>query len=79
MVLNVGEGGAKLSQVLSELAAQFPELAADCIHHAEASSGTASLQPGYTASVGGQRFVSDPDELLRPGDSLLIMSADPGG
>ena len=76
--LDVG-AGASFSQILAELAARFPNLAGDCICQTMPPRGAASLRQGYTASLGGQRFVNDPDEVLRPGDSLLIMSADAGG
>jgi hypothetical protein len=33
----------------------------------------------YALSLDGQRFVTDLDELLRPGEHLLILSADAGG
>ena len=36
-------------------------------------------EPGYRASVDGDRFVSRHNELLTAGSSLLIMSADAGG
>ncbi len=61
-----------LSDVLRELADRFPQLADECIRGGE-------LRSGYTASVGGQRFVSQPDTRLDAGDCLLILSADAGG
>ena len=71
-VVDIGEGGTPFGQILAELADQFPELATDCIRDA-------SLQAGYIASIDGERFVTDPSEMLPPGVSLLIMSADAGG
>jgi len=64
--------GARLDQVLADLARRFPRLAADCF----ARDG---LQKGYLANLNGQRFVSDPATVIRPGDQLLILSADAGG
>ena len=37
------------------------------------------LAPHYLLSVDGQRFVSEPDEPLRSGERLLLLSADAGG
>jgi molybdopterin converting factor small subunit len=61
-----------LGDVLRELADRFPELVEECIDGER-------LHTGYTASVGGDRFVSQPDTRLNAGDCLLIMSADAGG
>jgi molybdopterin converting factor small subunit len=35
--------------------------------------------PEYRLSINGDRFVSDPAETLKPGDALLLISADAGG
>jgi molybdopterin converting factor small subunit len=70
--IDIGDDGAPFSQVLAELATQFPEFAADCLCNA-------ALRKEYTASIDGERFVNDPSELLHPGASLLIMSTDAGG
>ena len=37
------------------------------------------LAPHYLLSVNGSRFGPDLDEALRPGDRLLLLSADAGG
>lgn len=37
------------------------------------------LAPQYLLSVGGERFVTDMAQALRPGDRLLLLSADAGG
>jgi len=37
------------------------------------------LAPHYLLSIGGQRFVTDVRQELRPGDRLLLLSADAGG
>lgn len=60
-----------LGDVLSELLKRFPELAA-CID-------VDMLRPGFSASVNGERFVSQCDEMLPAESSLLIMSTDAGG
>jgi molybdopterin converting factor small subunit len=64
--------GARLDEVLADLAARFPSLADACFAH-----GT--FRDGYLANLNGDRFVSDPATTLAPGDSLLILSADAGG
>jgi hypothetical protein len=60
------------SDVLCILGERYPALAATCFE------GT-KLRAGYLASVGGKRFIRDPDARLCGGDALLIMSADAGG
>lgn len=64
--------GTCLSDVLVDLAARYPPLAECCIEDGR-------LRPGYVASLGNRRFVSDPRTELVPGEVLLILSADAGG
>jgi len=63
---------ASLRQALRELDAKCPALHGVCWD----SNG---LLPGYIANRGGERFVSDLDTPLAPGESLLILSTDAGG
>jgi molybdopterin converting factor small subunit len=37
------------------------------------------LAPHYLLSVNGERFVTEGGEALRPGDRVLLLSADAGG
>ena len=37
------------------------------------------LAPQYLLSLDGERFLTDPNERLRPGDRLVLLSADAGG
>ena len=37
------------------------------------------LAPHYALSLNGQKFLRDLDQLLTPGDRLLLLSADAGG
>ncbi len=37
------------------------------------------LAPHYLLSLDGERFVTDLSQPLRPGDRLLLLSADAGG
>lgn len=64
--------GGRLADVLADLAARYPRLAECCIDGDR-------LRPGYVASLGGRRFVSDPQTQLLPGEAVLILSADAGG
>ncbi|OGR09821.1 MAG: hypothetical protein A3K53_00085 [Deltaproteobacteria bacterium RIFOXYB2_FULL_66_7] len=68
----VAAEGARLGEVLLDLARQFPELAAQCLDRGR-------LRPGYLASLNGGPFVTDPAAPICPGDSVLILSADAGG
>jgi molybdopterin converting factor small subunit len=63
--------GLHLGEVLANLAAELPALQM-CIRDGH-------LLPGYLVNINGNRFVSDPGTPIRPGDSLLLLSADAGG
>ena len=64
--------GISLAQILTDLENQAPELAAACFQQ-----GT--LRNGYLASIDGKTFVTDPQTVVLPGQSLLLFSADAGG
>ena len=64
--------GHDLGDVLSDLSARFPDLAASCIDGRH-------LKPGFTVNLSGNRFVTEPETLLHDGDSVLILSLDAGG
>jgi molybdopterin converting factor small subunit len=42
-------------------------------------SSPGRLSPHYLLSLGGQRFIQDLNESLRPGDRMILLSADAGG
>ena len=63
---------ATLATLLEELGQQFPGLEGECIERG-------ALRPGYLASIDGDRFVSDPSEIIADGNSVLILSAEAGG
>jgi molybdopterin converting factor small subunit len=65
-------GPATLGQALAMLRGRLPGLAASCLDDDR-------LKSGYLANVNGERFTTDPAAILRPGDALLILSADAGG
>ena len=64
--------GECLGDVLADLAARFPDLAGACIDGQH-------LRPGYTANLGGERFVTDPEITFSEGDTLLVLNLDAGG
>ena len=64
--------GLRLGEILCELSADFPKLAETCVDGQR-------LRPGFVANLNGERFVTDPDTSLDPGDCLLILTADAGG
>ena len=61
-----------LREALAALAKRFPELAKSCFDGGQ-------LRHGFIANLNGDRFITDPETLIRPDDSLLILSADAGG
>jgi hypothetical protein len=70
-IVEIEQEGIPLSDLLGNLVRKLPGLD-DCLD-------AGRLKPGYRASVNGEHFVSRHDEMLVPGSSLLIMSADAGG
>ena len=64
--------GRFLGEVLAELATRFPLLAQTCIDGHQ-------LRPGFTANIGGNQFVTDPETPLSNGDTILLLSLDAGG
>ncbi|MGI8978515.1 MAG: MoaD/ThiS family protein [Pirellulaceae bacterium] len=66
------ERQATLGTAFDHLVAAFPGLAQECIVEG-------CLRSGFSANIGGERFVSDPATVLTENDCLLILSADAGG
>ena len=66
------DGPIGLHAVLLVLSELFPELVPDCIVDGK-------LTGICTANLNGDSFLSASDASIRPGDRLLIMSADAGG
>ena len=64
--------GTTLGEVIVDLARRFPALNEACFDGA-------SLKGGYTANLGGQRFVTDPATHLTEGVTVLLLSLDAGG
>jgi molybdopterin converting factor small subunit len=61
-----------VAEVLAEVGRRCPGLA-------NLVQADGRLAPHYLLSIDGQRFVTDLHEALRPGDRLLVLSADAGG
>jgi molybdopterin converting factor small subunit len=59
-------------EALAALVDACPDLAGVC-------RPDGRLAPHYLLSLDGQRFVTDLDQPLQPGDRLLLLSADAGG
>jgi molybdopterin converting factor small subunit len=64
--------GATLGDLLADLAARYPSLAETCIDGRR-------LRPGFTANLGGDRFLTAPETKLADGDTVLLLSLDAGG
>ena len=64
--------GWTLGDVLADLATKFPTLAEMCIDGRR-------LRPGFTANLGGERFVTAAETPLADGDTVLLLSLDAGG
>jgi hypothetical protein len=54
------------------LADALPEFGRECLENG-------CLRTTLAANLGGERFVSDPELIIREGQCLLILSADAGG
>ena len=71
-VARVSTTGDDLGDMLDQLARRFPALA-------ESSIEGRHLRPGFTANLGGDRFVTAPETRLVEGAVVLILSVDAGG
>jgi molybdopterin converting factor small subunit len=71
-IVELDSDPARLGEVISNLGARFPGLAAICLKNGR-------LRADFLANLGGERFVSDPETPVRDSDALLILSADAGG
>jgi molybdopterin converting factor small subunit len=63
---------ASLGQALEEVVRACPALA-------DLRKPDGRPAPSYLVSLNGERFLSGPDEPVREGDRVLILSADAGG
>jgi len=72
MCVTAGPEGIRLRDIFAELTRQSPDLADACFDQG-------ALKTEYLASIDGETFVTDPQVLVMPGQSLLLFSADAGG
>lgn len=79
-------GVPRLRAGRSELAVNARTLAEALAEVERACPGLAGLADAdgrpaahYLVSIDGRRFISDPGQPLRPGERLLVLSADAGG
>jgi hypothetical protein len=61
-----------LASVLSLVRQRLPAFGRECLIEGR-------LHPTLVANLGGERFVTEPETVVRDGQSLLILSADAGG
>jgi molybdopterin converting factor small subunit len=59
-------------ELLKRLADRFPRFAETCLSGGE-------LKREYLLNINGRRFTRADEVELHPGDTVLILSADPGG
>lgn len=71
-VANVEVEAATLGQAVREICRRLPQLEGVC-------DPSGRLSRPFLANVNGEQFVVDPATPLDTGDSLLLMSSDPGG
>ncbi len=72
-------GRAELTVQAGTLAEVLAAVERACPGLARLLQADGRLAPHYLLSMDGQRFVTDPGRQLRPGDRLLLLSADVGG
>jgi molybdopterin converting factor small subunit len=72
-------GRAELAVAARTVAELLEALARACPGLAELRQADGRLAPHYLLSIDGQRFVSDSEHRLRPGERVLLLSADVGG
>jgi molybdopterin converting factor small subunit len=78
-VPRVRAGLAELSVSAATAGEALAALAAACPGLGELRLPDGRLAPQYLLSLDGERFVTDLTEPLRPGERLLLLSADAGG
>jgi hypothetical protein len=72
-------GRAELEAPAGTVADLLAEVRRRCPGLANLVQTDGRLATHYLLSIDGQRFVTDLQEPLRPGDRLLVLSADAGG
>jgi molybdopterin converting factor small subunit len=72
-------GRAELAVPAGTVAEVLRRIEGECPGLAGLVNADGRLAPHYLLSINGERFVNTLDALLRPGDRLLLLSADAGG
>jgi molybdopterin converting factor small subunit len=72
-------GCAELTLAAATAGEALAALAEACPGLGELRRPDGRLAPQYLLSLDGERFVTDLAEPLRPGERLLLLSADAGG
>lgn len=72
-------GLKELAVSASNVSEALAEVVKNCSQLADVLTTNGSLAPQYLLSLDGQQFISDLSHRLRPGDRLLLLSADAGG
>ena len=72
-------GRAELAVPARTVAELLAALERECPGLAGLRRGDGQLAPHYLLSINGERFTADESQTLRPGDRLLLLSADAGG
>jgi molybdopterin converting factor small subunit len=72
-------GRAELTVAAATVAEVLAAVARACPRLADLVREDGRLAPHYLLSLDGREFVADPRQALRPGERLLLLSADAGG
>ena len=72
-------GTCRVSLEASTVSAAIDGLGLACPSLDGAVVARGRVLPAYRLSLNGERFVSDPETPLAPGDVLILLSADVGG
>lgn len=72
-------GRAEVTVSASTVAEVLAAVALACPALSDAVQTEGRLAPHYLLSLDGERFITDLDQALLPGDRLLFLSADIGG
>jgi hypothetical protein len=72
-------GRGELAVTAATVGDALAAVAAACPGLAGVRQPDGRLPPHYLLSLDGERFVTDLAQPLRPGDRLLLLSADAGG
>jgi molybdopterin converting factor small subunit len=72
-------GRAELAVVAGTIAELLAQIEQDCPGLKGVRRPDGGAAPQYLLSLDGRAFISDPAHQLRPGDRVLLLSADAGG